>query len=56
MLDKGEPWEHGYVQEKVLGLLKEAATLLRAEGEFAALRGRLIELGRHGALDIVPGD
>jgi hypothetical protein len=33
MLDKGKSRERGYVQEKALGILEEAATLSGGEGE-----------------------
>jgi hypothetical protein len=52
MVDHGEPWERSYVQGKALAVLKRAANQ-QAASEFALLRTRLIELGRHEAIPIV---
>jgi len=52
MVDHGEPWERSYVQGKALAVLQAAADQ-QIGPEFALLRTRLVELGRHEAVPIV---
>ncbi|MET9226154.1 hypothetical protein [Lentzea sp. NPDC003310] len=55
LLGKGEPWEQHYVA----GIASQALAALsetRPDENFAALRTRLLELGRHEVVDLMPYD
>lgn len=53
MLGNGEPWERDYIESAALDALRRAADQ-PVDQNFFRLRTRLIELGRHEALDIDP--
>jgi hypothetical protein len=52
LLGRGEPWERDYIEHCALDVLRDAAQQPN-DHDFWRLRTRLIELGRHEAVDII---
>ncbi|MFF0533592.1 hypothetical protein ACFYT3_35155 [Nocardia amikacinitolerans] len=51
--DRGEPWERYHAAEAAMDALRALSTT-RSDTNFLALQTRLIELGRHEAIDVAP--
>ncbi|WNV84869.1 hypothetical protein [Umezawaea sp. Da 62-37] len=53
LLGKGEPWEQHHIAGTALEALR-ALSQTRSDENFAVLQTRLIELGQHEAVDLIP--